>query len=190
MEQDDDKKISLLAKVARSTRSSHPGDSKISILALAAASYGARPSDEATVPTGFDPNAVALFEAIVEGAFLDASADGVIDAAERTAFERVVLEACAGVIGQSQISALVADLTDELAEDGVDKRAAAVGAQAGKKRDHALEVLRIAALIAQTSDSVGAEERAVLEKIAVASGLQVADVDHALEDVRAALAAV
>ena len=52
-----------------------------------------RPSDEATVPTGFDPVAVALFEAIVEGAFLVAFADGVFDDEERKTFERVVAPA-------------------------------------------------------------------------------------------------
>src|SRR5271165_2110300 len=91
---EDEHRIDLLARVARSASlpgkpvdPSHP----VSILSLAAASYGARPSEDATVPTGFDPLAVALFESIVEGAYLVATADGVFDAEERRVFERVVL---------------------------------------------------------------------------------------------------
>ena len=49
---------------------------KASILTVAAASYGSRSQDdEVTQPTGFDPEAAALFEAVVEGAFLVAHAD-------------------------------------------------------------------------------------------------------------------
>ena len=187
MEQDE-KKIHLLAKVARSNKSMHPGDAKaVSILSLAAASYGARPDDDSTVPTGFDPNAVALFECIVEAAYLVASADGVIDAAERKTFEQLVVEACGGVVGETQVRDLVADLADQVNEDGADKRAAAIGAQAGKRKDHALEVLRIAALLAQTSDDVSPVERAMLSKLAVACGLDEQAVDAALTDVREAL---
>lgn len=188
MDQDDDKQISLMAKVARSSREAHAGEGKMSILALAAVSYAARPHEEATVPTGFDPKAVALFEAIVEGAYLVASADGVFDEAERQTFERVVVEACGGIVTRSQIADLIADLADQLAEDGLDGRTKAIGAAAGKKRDHAFEVLRIAALLAQTSGDVSGVERDVLTKIAAASGLEEAAVDQALADVRAALA--
>src|ERR1700679_822041 len=118
-------KIQLLANVARAKSGvaiSGDPETSVSILGLAAFSYGTRPADEATVPTGFDPLAVALFEAIVEGAFLVASADGVFDADERKAFEKVVTAACGGVVGAKQIADLVSDLADQLAEDGVDRR--------------------------------------------------------------------
>ena len=67
-----DDRINLLAKVARTPhRTREEGaSSDRSILMLAAASYGARPTDESTVPTGFDPFAAALFESIIEGAYL------------------------------------------------------------------------------------------------------------------------
>ena len=55
---------------------------KASILTVAAASYGSRSQDdEVTQPTGFDPEAAALFEAVVEGAYLVAHADHDFDAA-------------------------------------------------------------------------------------------------------------
>src|ERR1700757_491419 len=101
-----EEKIPLLAKVAARAGL----DDGTSILSLAAATYGAQPSDEATVPTGFDPAACALFEAIVEGAYLVARADGVFDDEERRTFETVVTTACGGAVAPRAISALVADL--------------------------------------------------------------------------------
>jgi tellurite resistance protein len=185
-------RIDLLARVARSV--SAPGQPidparPVSILSLTAASYGARPSEDATVPTGFDPLAVALFEAIVEGAFLVANADGVFDAAERRTFERVVVAACGGAVAAPQIAALVSDLGDQLAEDGIDRRIDAVGRTASTKKEHAREVLRIAALLAQASEDVSAIEREVLEKLATACGLERGDVDLALADVKSAMKA-
>jgi tellurite resistance protein len=188
---DRDAKISLLARVARSV--AMPGApidpaKPVSILSLAAASYGARPDDDATVPTGFDPVAVALFEAIVEGAFLVANADGVFDEQERKTFERVVVTACGGSVAARQVSALVSDLTDQLTEDGMERRVAAIGMHVTKK-EHAHEVLRIAALLAQTSGDVREVERGVLDSIASECGLEPAAVDAALVDVKHALAA-
>ncbi len=185
-----DPRIDLLARVARSaSQLGKPVDpaKPVSILSLAAASYGARPSEDATVPTGFDPLAVALFEAIVEGAFVVANADGVFDDEERRTFERVVVAACGGTVAPQQISALVGDLTDQLEEDGLDARVEAV-ARIATRRDHALEVLRIAALLAQASQDVSPVERDVLAKLAKATGLDAGAVDAALGDVKKALA--
>src|SRR5450631_2735518 len=156
-----DAKINLLARVARSaSKLGIPADpaKPLSILSLAAASYGARPDDDATVPTGFDPIAVALFESIVEGSYLVASADGVVDEDERKTFEQVVVTACGGAVAPKQIAALVSDLADQLEEDGLDRRIAMLAKQVTKP-DHALEVLRIGALLAQVSNDVGPEER-------------------------------
>jgi tellurite resistance protein len=186
---DNEPRIDLLARVARSA-STHAVDptKPVSILSLAAASYGARPTDDSTVPTGFDPMAVALFEAIVEGAYLVATADGVFDEAERKLFQRVVLAACNGAVTPQQIAALVSDLDDQLAEDGLDKRIASI-ARVAAKPEHAREVVRIAALLAQASDNVSPVERDVLDKMAKETGLGSGAVDDAFRDVKAALAA-
>ncbi len=187
---DNDLRINLLARLARSsTASGRLSDSgrPASILSLSAAAYGAKPSEDATVPTGFDPVAVALFESIVEGAFLVANADGVFDDEEKRTFERVVVAACGGMVAPSQIAALVADLGDQLQEDGVDRRVDALS-KAVMKPEHAQEVLRIAALLALTSDDVSAVEREVLAKIAKATGLGAGAVDQALSEVKSALA--
>ena len=56
------------------------------------------------------------------------------------------------------------------------------------KREHAQEVLRIAALLAQASEDVSQVERDVLAKIAKQCGLEAGAVDEALADVKKALA--
>jgi tellurite resistance protein len=186
---ENDVRINLLARLARSSSAPAQGvdsGSGASILSLAATSYSVRPSEDATVPTGFDPQAVALFEAIVEGAYLVATADGVFDEEEHRIFERVVVAACGGTVVQRQIAALLADLADQLKEDGLDRRIEALAATVTKK-DHALEVLRVASLLAQTSEDVSSVERDVLRKIAVRCGLGADAVDQALADVKAAL---
>src|SRR5262245_47875792 len=111
-----DDRINLLARVARTPHSSTTTETSPdrSILTLAAASWGARPTKETTTPTGFDPFAAALFESIVEGAYLVATADGVFDDEERRTFERIVTAACGGAVPQSHIMNLVADLADQL----------------------------------------------------------------------------
>ncbi len=182
-------RINLLARVARSfsTLGPPPADPPASILSLAATSYGARPSGDATVPTGFDPMAIALFEAIVEGSFLVANADGVFDGNERRAFESVVVAACGGAISPRQIEELVAELEAQLRQEGLERRIEAVG-RAVTKREHAHEILRIAALLAQVSEDVSSVERDVLARIAVRCGLLERDVDVALADVATLLA--
>jgi tellurite resistance protein len=184
-----DARIHLVARVARSAFAPVEDPNRpVSILSLAAASYGSRPSGDATVPTGFDPVAVALFEAIVEGAYVVANADGVFDAAERQAFERVVLTACGGTVPPQHIASLVSHLADQLKADGIDARIASI-AKACLKKDHAREILRIATLLAQTSDDVSVIERHVLGKLAHQCGLDDAEVEAALADVRRALSA-
>ena len=184
-----DERINMLARVARTPHGDYAeGTSDRSILTLAAASYGSRPTDESTVPTGFDPHAAALFESIVEGAYIVATADGVFDDQERRAFERIVTAACGGAVSQGHIADLIADLADQLAEDGLETRLQRLGAGIGR-REHAQEVIRIAALIAQCSEDVSEIERSVLEKVAAACKLEATEVDVALADVKAALQA-
>lgn len=196
-----DERINMLARVARtphgapaaSASSGASGDRSRaeaaqdrSILTLAAASYGSRPTDESTVPTGFDPHAAALFESIVEGAYIVATSDGVFDEEERRAFERIVTAACGGTVPPHHVADLISDLADQLEEDGLDLRLQRLGEGVGR-REHAQEVIRIAALIAQCSDDVSAIERSVLERLATALKLESTEVDAALADVKSAL---
>ncbi len=183
-----DDRINLLARVARTPRTSPevaPGAR--SILTLAAASYGSRPLDEGTVPTGFDPFAAALFESIVEAAYLVATADGVFDEQERETFERIVTASCGGTVAQNEVVNLVGDLADQLADDGLERRIQRLG-EGIQRTEQALEVLRIAALIAQVSEDVSEVERSTLDRIAVACRLGDGAVDQAIAEARASLA--
>ena len=159
-----------------------------SILTVAAGVYGAKPAaEETTIPTGFDPQAAALFEAIVEAAYVVSAADGVLDDSEREAFAHVVTEACGGSVDEYQVRDLVADLRDHLKEDGLAARINAI-TLAVSKAEHRLEVLRIAGLLAHVSGGVSGVERDVLEKLAAAFHLEPREVDAALDAVKSALA--
>lgn len=181
----------LLRRVA--ARLGEPGsmapESAESILTLSGAQYGsgAIQEDEVTRPTGFDPGAAALFEAIIESAFLVANADGQFDSTERDAFQRVVVSACNGRVAENQLRALLADLEDLFNEDGLDKRVAMV-AKTITRPEQATEVLRIAGLIAHVSEGVSDVERGVLAKLAASFQLDAGAVDQALAEVEAALA--
>jgi len=181
---------SLLERVARSINHPDSGISTFargSILKQAARSYGARPIlEESTVPTGFDPQAAVLFEAVIEAAFLVAASDGKFDADERVVFESIVVEACDGIVDRAQIDVLVTDFADLLHEDGVEQRTKMV-ARAILRPDHQSEVLRIAALMAHMSEGVSAPERGVLELLAKRFDLSSEAVDKAIESANAAL---
>jgi tellurite resistance protein len=181
----------LLEKVARGLNeplAAAEGAAQGSILTVAAGVYGSRPvAEETTIPTGFDPRAAALFEAIVEAAYVVSSADGVLDDSEREAFAQVVTQACGGAVEERQIQALLADLRDHLKEDGLEVRIRAV-ALAVSKPEQRLEVLRIAGLLAHVSGGVSSVEKGVLEKLAAAFHLEPREVDAALDAVKSALA--
>jgi tellurite resistance protein len=180
---------SLIGKVARQL-SRPPAYAerglKDSILVAAASSYGSRSPDDMTQPTGFDPEAARLFEAIVESAFLVANADGEFDDTERATFQHVVLSACDGRVGERQMAALLADLTEQVAEDGLEKRVQMVS-QGIQREDHAREVLRVASLVAHVSGGVSDVERSVLDRLRAALRLDGSAMASALDEVQAAL---
>ena len=181
---------SLITKVARQL-SSPPAYAEVgvrgSVLTVAASSYGfGADVDELTQPTGFDPEAARLFEAIVESAFLVATADGHFDPAEQVAFQQVVLAGCGGFVGERQVEALLLDLRDLLDEDGIDKRVEMVG-RAVSKPEHAREVLRVAALLAHVSGGVSDVEQSVMKRLASRLGLDAAALDQALGEAQTAL---
>lgn len=181
----------LLAKVVQSL--SQPsvdaeGAATGSILGVAAASYGSRPDEEEnTVPTGFDPRAAALFEAVVEAAFLVANADGEFDADERAAFEDVVVKASGKNVDARQVQALLADLAELLDEDGLDTRIKMIGRTVTNQM-HQREVLRVAALLAHISGGVSDVEKNVLNSLAGAFDLEESTVSDAIASAEKTLA--
>jgi tellurite resistance protein len=181
----------LLEKVARGVSepwTAAPSGAQGSILIVAAGSYGLRPArDDTTIPTGFDPRAAALFEAMVEAAYLVSTADGRLDDVERSAFQQVVVQACGGAVENTQIKNLIADLDDQLQEDGLERRISVLG-RTVTKPEYQREILRVAGLMAHVSDGVSQVERDVLFKLATAFDLEPSEVDAALDAVKTALA--
>jgi tellurite resistance protein len=184
-----DAESKLIARAARSVRiidAPAQAARTPSILLLAASSYGSRPAEDTTIPTGFDPGAVALFEAIIEAAYLVANADGEFDEDGRRVFEGILTEACGGAVTPQQIAALVAELHGRLHRDGAARRIASLAADRSKP-EQTREVLRVAALVGQASHGASASEREVLAKIATVRGLGASDVDAALAHARSVL---
>lgn len=183
---------SLLSRVAASIAQGQPsetGKEQKSILTQAAASYARKPDGaEATIPTGFDPLAASLFEAVIEAAFLVAHADGDFDVTERETFERVFHEACHNTVQRGDVSALLEDLAEQLHEDGLDRRLEMV-ASVVRTDEQKQEVLRIAALMAHISGGVAESERQVLDQLAVKFGLDAALVERSVEQASRALGA-
>lgn len=172
---------SLFDRIARSIGSR-------SILAQTASSYGVRPGEE-TVPGGFDPAEAALFEAAVESAYLVANADGTFDDQERAAFRKIVAETSVHQVAEDQIGDLLSDLTEQLVEDGSEKRARML-ARTIVRRNHQLDVLRIAALMGHISGGgVSDKEREVLQHLARGFALEPGAVDTAIREAEAALKA-
>lgn len=178
--------VPIVARLVR-RGSGSAGPEKASILALAAAAFGAQQPPDRTPPTGFDPATVALFEGLVECAYLVANADGVFDERERETFERLVHASCGGVVSGRQIAALVDDFQAMLEEDGLDARLNAA-ASAFKRRSHAEEALRVAVAMAHASSGVSEEERAFIDRLASRCSLTAEDISAAYSEVEAELA--
>ena len=177
----------VVSSIASSVVPTPSGRSQKSILSQAADAFARRPTGaESTIPTGFDPRAASLFEAVIEASFLVAHADGEFDETERQTFERVVAEACENTVQRASLHALVSDLVDQLEEDGVERRIAMVSGVV-EDEEHKLEVLRIAALMAHVSGGVHATERDILDKLAQGFGLSPDAVQQALDHAQRAL---
>jgi tellurite resistance protein len=98
----------------------------------------------------------------------------------------VVVTACAGIVAERQVSALLADLQDQLEEDGMGKRIEMV-ARTVLREDHAREVLRVASLLAYVSGGVSPVEREILDKLATEFKLTGVAVEQAIEEAAHAL---
>lgn len=158
--------LALVAERLSRAPEASDGEDRGSILRAAAGAYAVGADlEELTQPTGFDPDAARLFEAIIESAFMVAHADGTFDDTERKTFEGVVVDACGGTVERRQVAGLLMDLEDQLAEDGLDKRLEMVG-RAITRPEEAAEVLRVAALLAQVSGGVSHVERDVMLRLA------------------------
>jgi len=145
-----------------------------SVIALAAAAYASQPSVDSTTPTGFDPFAVTLFEAIVEAAFLVATADGVFDADEREVFSRIVAASAENALPRSDLNGLIEELAEHLAIDGVDRRVARI-AQSVRRPEQKIALLRVAILVALANDTISETEEALIARLCNALEVPLSD---------------
>jgi hypothetical protein len=118
-----------------------------------------------------------------------ANSDDDFDPEEQAAFEAVVVNACNNLVQPAQLGALLADLRESLLEDGIEKRTRMV-ARTIVRLDHQIEVLRIAALMAQISGGVSEQERAVLEQLREGFNLEEEALAGAMAEAEAVLRAV
>jgi tellurite resistance protein len=91
------------------------------------------------------------------------------------------------LVVERQVSALLADLSDQLSEDGMEKRLQMVSKSIARE-DQAREVLRIAALLAHVSGGVSGVERNVLGKLASELKLDPTAVDAAVKEAGSVIA--
>jgi len=145
-----------------------------SVIALAAAAYASQPSVDSTTPTGFDPFAVTLFEAIVEAAYLVATADGVFDADEREVFARIVAASADNALPRSDVHGLIEELADHLAVEGVDRRIARI-AQSVRRPEQKIALLRVAILVALANDAISEPEEALIARLCNALEVPMSD---------------
>lgn len=178
----------LKRQLTRAAQAKGPGGGNWESVLLATAARYCPPVGDFTVtpPSGFDPDAAAVFEAIIESAFLVANADGDFDATEREVFALVVSEASNRYVSERQISAIVMDLETQLADDGFERRLERLACTVTRQSDR-LEALRIAALLARVSAGVCDAEREVLGRLAALWDLPPDSVEDALCEVANAL---
>ncbi|EYF08321.1 TerB family tellurite resistance protein [Chondromyces apiculatus] len=179
---------SLLDRVARQiSRAPTSEPDAASLLTRMAGAYSADPViDEEEGLARFDPDAAALFEAIIEAAFLVANADGHFDLEERAAFLAMVSSACGGAVKAPRIDALTADFAEQLEEDGEEKRAQMIGRTVTAHHQQ-MEVMRMAALMAYASGGVSEEELSTLTQLASGMGLDPESVEAVLAQAARAL---
>ena len=127
-----------------------------------------------------------VYKRQVEASYLVATADGVFDDAEKNAFRTIVLEACRGAVASDSLEALLADLADQLEEDGLDHRVQMVS-KTINRTDQQREVLRIATFLAFASGGVSDAELDVIEKMSRAFEIDDAAMQSVLKEVKQAI---
>jgi tellurite resistance protein len=167
-------RVERIERLANVTLGGEGGAGRRSLIALAAAAYASQPSVDSTTPTGFDPFAVTLFEAIVEAAFLVATADGVFDDDEREVFARIVAASAENALPRSDLNGLVEELADHLAIQGLERRVARI-AESVRRPEQKVALLRVAILVALANDTISEPEEAIIERLCSALEVPVAE---------------
>ena len=164
----------------------------------AAMHYCHRPLvEEASAPmmfgTTYEPAWAALFEAMLELAFLVLGAKGPLTTEAKDAFLSAVVGAFdpwgreTFLLTPHQVDALLADMEEQRADDGAEKRVRMV-VRTVTHANHQSEALRIAAMMAHLLGPASALSREALESFARGFGLDRAAADEALREAERSLA--
>ncbi len=116
------------------------------------------------------PRQNEVFRAAVEAGFLTALADGTIDDDVKASIVRAIEILSVGAVIEWEAETLVDECAERADKDGVEKRAAAVGAEL-KALGHPEAGLLFAATIARASKGVDKKETELLKTIGTAAGL-------------------
>jgi tellurite resistance protein len=116
------------------------------------------------------PRQNEVFRAAVEAGFLTALADGTLDDDEKATIVRAVEILSVGAVIEWEAETLVEECAARADKEGVEKRAAAVGAEL-EALGHPEAGLLFAATIARASKGVDKKEAELLKTIGAAAGL-------------------
>lgn len=141
----------------------------------------ARKLRRAVLPNGGDP--ALLFDTIVEGAYLVAAADGVVDGTELASIKNAVMVLSEDEIANEDIDRLLGDLVALRASEGEDARCKQVG-ETLRESEATSDGITLAAAIAYISGGLDLRELAVLHKIATAGGMAPAKLTSLVNSVR------
>lgn len=177
------RRAQIALRVARELREAANG----SAFVQAARAYAHRAilADESSAldDGGFVASAAALFEAMMEMAFLTVAAEGQLGDHARAVFRSVLDE----VVPDEQVEALLADLEEQLAEDGLEKRVRMV-CRTITSADHQREGLFLAAFVAHLFGPPSAQRHQVLERLALGFRLDGNAVDEVIRKAEQSLA--
>jgi tellurite resistance protein len=116
------------------------------------------------------PRQSDVFRCAVEAGYLAAQADGEVDAVERATIVKAVEILSVGAVIEWETESLL-DASEERAKnDGVEKRAKALGAEL-KALGQAEAGLLLAALVARATHGIDKREAEVLKSVATAAGV-------------------
>lgn len=124
-----------------------------------------------------------LFRAAVEAGYLTALADNKQTPEERASLVRSLAAISSGAVIEWEVDAILEEVAAQVADDGAEKRATAVGA-ALEQLGQVEAGLSVAALVALASRGLDKKEAAVLERIGAAAGLEKKDVAAVVKKAR------
>jgi uncharacterized tellurite resistance protein B-like protein len=137
-------------------------------------------AEEPENPLSGDADGFALFEAAVEAMVLMLAADGVVREEERTVLRGAVHELTAGSVGPAEVDRLADAASERIADQGANRRLAALANTLNKERLAAEAAFVLAAAMAYADRSIAEQENAMLSRLADALSIDEARANELL----------